>query len=85
MNKVKKISFALIAISLCMGIFTACDPDDIDAFASGYRDGYYGSSRGLVVEGESQATEQDSSVSIAVAEETSETESLATSDSEVIE
>ncbi len=23
---------------------TSCDPDDVDAFAAGYRDGYYSSS-----------------------------------------
>ena len=42
MKSLKRIFTAIIAISFCSGIFTSCDPDDIDAFAQGYRDGYYG-------------------------------------------
>lgn len=45
MKNLKKIYAALvavIAIVFCSGVLTACDPDDVDAFASGYRDGYYG-------------------------------------------
>lgn len=31
----------IMAASVCT-IMTSCDPDEIDAFAKGYRDGYYG-------------------------------------------
>ena len=40
MKKVQKIllyALTVAFVSLCM---TSCDPDDVDAFAEGYRDGY---------------------------------------------
>lgn len=43
MKKIKKgisVVFAVLAMALCAGIVTSCDPDDIDAFADGYRDGW---------------------------------------------
>lgn len=45
MKNLKRVFAALVAvaaIAFCSGILTACDPDDVDAFADGYRDGYYG-------------------------------------------
>lgn len=45
MKNIKKILWAIIAlttVAFCSGMLTSCDPDDVDAFASGYRDGYYG-------------------------------------------
>lgn len=44
MKNLKKFYAALvavIAIVFCSGVLTACDPDDVDAFADGYRQGYY--------------------------------------------
>lgn len=41
MKNLKKFFVAFIAVSFCSGILTSCDPDEIDAFAQGYRDGYY--------------------------------------------
>lgn len=37
--------FAIVAIMAIMACLTmtSCEPDDVDAFAKGYRDGYYGS------------------------------------------
>lgn len=32
----------LVAMLTVGAICTACDPDVVDAFADGYRDGYYG-------------------------------------------
>ena len=43
MKTFKRTFIAIFAISFCSCILTSCDPDDIDAFAEGYRDGYYGS------------------------------------------
>lgn len=38
--------FRLFAVIIMLGTIcltmTACDPDEVDAFAKGYRDGYYG-------------------------------------------
>lgn len=36
----KKLFIALSAICLAVG-FSACEPEDVDAFATGYRYGYY--------------------------------------------
>ncbi len=34
---------AAVLVALTIGLLcTSCDPDDVDAFAEGYRDGYYG-------------------------------------------
>lgn len=34
---------AVLLVALTIGIIcTSCDPDLVDAFADGYRDGYYG-------------------------------------------
>lgn len=38
----KKAFFTALAILSASFFFTSCDPDDIDAFAWGYRQGYYG-------------------------------------------
>ena len=38
----KKIAIALLLALSAALTMTSCDPDDVDAFASGYRDGYYG-------------------------------------------
>ena len=33
----------MLVVALSIGaICTACDPEDVDAFAEGYRQGYYG-------------------------------------------
>lgn len=40
-----KTFFAALSILSASFLFTSCDPDDIDAFADGYRQGYYGSTR----------------------------------------
>lgn len=42
MKTLKRTFIAIFAISFCSCILTSCDPDDIDAFADGYRDGFYG-------------------------------------------
>lgn len=36
----KRVLLGLMACMLCSLCFTACDPDDVDAFAEGYRYGY---------------------------------------------
>lgn len=36
------IVIAVVVIAFCSGVLSSCDPDDIDAFAEGYREGYYG-------------------------------------------
>lgn len=40
----KKFKYLLVlAVAVIAGLaMTLCDPDDVDAFADGYRDGYYG-------------------------------------------
>lgn len=42
LRKVLSIVAVLLTIAFCASALTACDPDEVDAFASGYRDGYYG-------------------------------------------
>lgn len=40
-NHLGLFSAVVMMASACL-IMTSCDPDEIDAFAQGYRDGYYG-------------------------------------------
>lgn len=44
--RIMKKYFRLFSVIIMLGTIcltmTACDPDDVDAFAKGYRDGYYG-------------------------------------------
>ena len=47
MKTLKKIFAAIIAVSFCSGILTSCDPDDVDDFAKGYREGYYWTRSGV--------------------------------------
>ncbi|MBQ6689021.1 MAG: hypothetical protein IJN02_07260 [Bacteroidales bacterium] len=35
------LSLLILVICACL-CFTSCDPDEVDAFAEGYRKGYYG-------------------------------------------
>ncbi len=40
--KLFKLSIAVIMTAVGCMAMTSCDPDEVDAFAKGYRDGYYG-------------------------------------------
>ncbi len=43
MKKIMKKFVLMLILALSIGaVCTSCDPDDVDAFAQGYRDGYYG-------------------------------------------
>lgn len=43
MKKSYKGIITMVLVALTAGLIcTSCDPDDVDAFAQGYRDGYYG-------------------------------------------
>lgn len=43
MRKSFKSIATLVLVVLTAGLLcTSCDPDEVDAFAQGYRDGYYG-------------------------------------------
>lgn len=42
-KNLKRFVLLLVAAMTVGAICTACDPDEVDAFAEGYRDGYYGS------------------------------------------
>lgn len=41
-KKTLTVIAAMVAIVVGSMALTSCDPDDVDAFAKGYRDGYYG-------------------------------------------
>ncbi len=42
MKKYFRLFIAVIMTASVCTIMTSCDPDEVDAFAKGYRDGYYG-------------------------------------------
>lgn len=43
MKKSFKGIITMVLIALTAGLIcTSCDPDEVDAFADGYRQGYYG-------------------------------------------
>lgn len=43
MKKILKKLILMLILAFSIGaVCTACDPDTVDAFADGYRDGYYG-------------------------------------------
>ena len=39
---VKRVTLMLAVVSSICALSTSCTPEEVDAFAKGYRDGYYG-------------------------------------------
>ncbi|MBQ7734575.1 MAG: hypothetical protein IJT61_01395 [Bacteroidales bacterium] len=65
----KKIGFVFLSVILTLS-FVACEPDDLDAFADGYRDGYEAASGSYYYDDYSIApTDNGDSLSMGLSEE----------------